>query len=68
MSKAVDNMMKKFDYEITFHDSPDYFLVGNAKMIFENQMVRFICFDDDNKYKEDHWYPMSSINRIKKYK
>jgi len=67
MSKAKENQMKKSDYEITFKDSPEYFVVANAKMIFENQMVRFICFDDDSKFKEEHWYPMVSINRIKRY-
>jgi hypothetical protein len=67
MGKAKDKQMKKHDYEITFHDSPDYFIVENSKMIFENQMVRFICFDLENKFLEDCWYPMISINRIKRY-
>ena len=31
MEKAKENSMKKADYEIMFIDSPDYFLVSNAK-------------------------------------
>lgn len=66
MSKAKENQMKKADFEILFKDSPDYYVVQNAKMIFESQMVRFICFDGD-KFKGDEWYPMVNIQRIKRY-
>lgn len=67
MGKAFDNMMKKSDYEITFNDSPEYFLVENAKMIFEKSVVRFICFTEDNEWKEEVWYPLLNVYRIKKY-
>jgi len=58
--------MKKHDYEITFKDSPEYFVVENAKMIPEETLVRFICFTGD-KYKEEVWYPTCNIYRIKRY-
>lgn len=67
MSKAFDNMMKKSDYEVSFNDSPEYFLVANAKMIFERSVVRFICFTEEDKWKEEIWYPLSNIYRIKRY-
>jgi len=59
-------MMKKHDFEVMFNDSPEYFLVKNAKMIFEQGMIRFICFDKD-EFKHNEWYPMSNISRIKRY-
>ncbi len=64
--KAKEDMMKKADYVLMFIDSPDYFLVENAKMIFENQMVRFICFNGD-EFKENIWFPITRIFRIKRY-
>lgn len=67
MSKAKENAFKKSDYELLFNDTPEYFAVSNAKMVFEGQFVRFICFDENNNYKEDHWYPIIKIHRIKKY-
>lgn len=67
MGKAREKQMLKNDYEITFHDSPDYFLVENAKMIQESTLVRFICFDTDDKFKEDIWFPLINIQRIKRY-
>lgn len=65
-NKAEYNMMKKYDYEIMFKDSPEYFLIKNAKMIQEYSLVRFICFEGD-KYKEEVWYPTQNIYRIKRY-
>jgi len=67
MGKALDNRNKKHDYEIMFLHSPEYFVVTNCKMIFENQMLRFICYNEDNSYKEDIWFPYISIYRVKKY-
>ena len=67
MNKAKENQMKKSDFEILFHDSPEYFAVSNAKMMQEGNMVRFICFDDKDSLKEEIWYPMSNIYRIKRY-
>ena len=67
MEKAKEHQMRKYDYEIMFNDSPEYFLVENSKMIFEKGMVRFISFDKENKYKEELWYPMCGISRIKRY-
>ena len=67
MSKAKDNMMKKSDFEVLFKDSPDYFLVENAKIMFEQGMVRFICFTEADNWKEEVWYPMCNIYRIKRY-
>lgn len=67
MNKAQENAWKKSNYEITFNDSPEYFLVKNAKMIFEHNMIRFICYDDSNIFKEDVWYPMINVHKIKRY-
>lgn len=67
MDKAIENRNIKSNYEITFNDSPEYFLIENAKMIFEFNMIRFICFDNENKFKEDHWYPMVNVHRVKRY-
>lgn len=67
MSKAKLNQMKKSNFEISFQDSPEYFLVENAKLIQEGNLIRFICFDKENKYKEEIWYPMINIYRIKRY-
>lgn len=67
MSKAKENAFKKSDYEILFKDSAEYFLVPNAKMIQEGAFVRFLCFDDQDKYKETHWYPIANIHRLKVY-
>jgi len=56
-------------YQILFIDSPEYFTVKYARMIFEANMVRFICFtcEDQNyaKYQEDIWFPVNRIHRIK---
>jgi Zn finger protein HypA/HybF involved in hydrogenase expression len=65
--KAKSNMMKKHNFEIMFNDSPEYFLVERAKMIFEKNMVRFICFDTDNSFKCNEWFPMCNVSRIKGY-
>jgi len=66
MNKAKERQMLKSDYEVTFRDSSEYFLVENAKMIQEAGLVRFLCFDGDN-FKEDIWYPILNIYRIKRY-
>lgn len=66
MSKAKENSFKKADFEILFIDSPEYFLVSNAKFIQEQAFVRFICFDGDT-FKEDIWFPINRIHRIKRY-
>lgn len=56
-------------YQILFIDSPEYFYVKYARMIFEGNMVRFICFNCENqdvaKYVEDVWFPILRIHRIK---
>lgn len=67
MSKALDKRNEKHDYEIMFLDSPEYFVVTNAKMIQEFGMLRFICFDEKDKWKEDVWYPYAKIHRVKRY-
>jgi hypothetical protein len=67
MSKAKENQMKKSDFEISFQDSPEYFLVENAKMIQEGNLFRFICFDESYNYKEDVWLPMVNVHRVKRY-
>ena len=66
-NKSIDNAMTKHDYEIMFNDSPEYFVVKNAKMMQEQSFVKFISFDGSDKYKETHWYPISKIHRIKSY-
>ncbi len=63
----MDKTKEKHDYEILFKDSPEYFGVKNARMLYEGPMVRFICFDENDKPKEDHWYPVCNIHRIKSY-
>lgn len=66
MSKAKERQLQKHDYEIMFNDSPEYFLVENAKMFTEGAFVRFICFEGD-AYKEEYFYPLMKIHRIKRY-
>lgn len=65
-TRVKARQLLKHDYEISFNDSPEYFLIENAKMIQEKNMVRFICFDGSD-FKEDVWYPMANIYRIKRY-
>jgi len=67
MKTAKENQMKKSDFEISFQDSPEYFLVENAKMIQEGNLLRFVCFDENDNYKEDVWYPMINVYRVKRY-
>ena len=62
-----DRSLQKHDYEILFNDSPEYFAVENAKIVFEGNMVRFICFSEDNTPKWDEWYPLCRIHRIRRY-
>lgn len=67
MSIAKEKQMRKSDFEVTFQDSPEYFIVENAKMIQEGNLIRFICFDKEDRFKEDLWYPMVNVYRIKRY-
>jgi hypothetical protein len=66
MGKAKENAFKKFDYEILFKDSPDYYVVKNAKFLIEGTFVRFICFEGD-EISHDEYYPTQHIHRIKRY-
>lgn len=59
-SKQLNN------FEILFKDSPEYFAVAGAKMLVEGPFVRFICFDPEGKFKQDLWYPIENIFRIKR--
>ena len=54
----------KHEYQILFKDSPEYFLIHNARMVQEGAFVRFMLFDGDI-WKEDHFYPIANIHRIK---
>jgi len=63
----MDKAMQKKNFEILFKDSPEYFAVKNAKMLIEGPFVRFISFDENDKYIEDQWYPIGNIHRIKAY-
>ena len=56
---------KVSDFEILFKDSPEYFYVSNARMFQEGKLIRFIVFENE-KFKEEHWYPISNIHRIKR--
>lgn len=67
MSKAKEKQMRKSDFEISFQDSPEYFIVENAKIIQEGNLIRFLCFDENDKFKEDIWYPMINVHRVKRY-
>lgn len=67
MNKAIDNSMRKHDYEILFKDSPEYFVVKNAKMIQEGLMIRFIQFDENDNPVSEESYPIFHIHRIKVY-
>lgn len=67
IQQRISNAWKKYDYEILFTDSPEYFEVKNAKMIIEGPMVRFLKFSPANTLIEDEWYPLNRIHRIKRY-
>lgn len=58
-------MKNKFDYEILFQDSPEYFVVKNSRMIQEENLVRFVNFEED-RYIGDEWYPIQHIYRIRR--
>ena len=66
VSRAKQKQMEKSDFEVLFKNSPDYFVVQNAKLIFEESAARFICFDGD-VFKEDVWFPYVNVHRIKRY-
>lgn len=66
--EAYDKATRINDFEILFNDSPEYFLVENARMIQEGKLIRFICFDNDLAFDHDEWYPISKIHRIKRYR
>lgn len=68
MSKATENSFKKNDYEILFIDSPEYFVIENARFIQEGKFARFLCFDKNNVYSHTIWHPINRIHRIKTYK
>ena len=57
-------MPPKHNFELLFKDSPEYFIVKNARMIFEGPAVRFIIFDKD-VWVRDEYYPVANIHRIK---
>lgn len=67
MSQAKSKSISKNDFELLFKDSAEYFVVENAKMIQEGYLLRFICFDENDKFKEDTWFPVNNIHRIKRY-
>jgi len=52
MDTAEKKQKRKSNFEISFNDSPEYFIVKNAKMIMEDPVVRFMVFDGDG-LKED---------------
>lgn len=56
---------RKSDFEILFRDSPEYFGVENARMFQEGAFVRFCTFDGD-KPKDDVFFPIANIHRIKR--
>ena len=68
MKTAAENAFIKNDYEILFKDSPEYFVIFNAKMFQEGDLIRFISFNDSGFIIETHWYPIFNIHRIKTYK
>lgn len=70
LSTAEKKSTEKFDYEILFKDSAEYFVVKNSKMIQEGAFVRFLSFEDSlpiSKLREEQWYPIVNIHRIKRY-
>jgi len=58
----------KRNFEILFRDSSEKFFVFNARMFNEAGLIRFICFNDDETYKECIYYPLINIYRIKELK
>lgn len=57
---------KTYDYQILFKDSSVYFGVENARIILAvNGWVVFHVFDENQKYKEQQFYPTAEIHRIK---
>jgi len=70
MSIAKEKSLELTDYEILFKDSNEYFCVEKAKMIQEGVFVRFICFESQqgvSTVKENVWFPIANIHRIKSY-
>ena len=57
----------KGNFEILFKDSPEYFAINCAKMVQEGDLLRFICFDERGNLKEDAWFPIFNIHRVKRY-
>lgn len=56
---------RKSDFEVLFKDSPDYFVVRNARIILAvNGWVLFHVFDGD-QYIRQEMYPTANIHRIK---
>lgn len=57
--------MRKSDFEILFKDSPDYFVVKNARCILAvNGWIVFHVFEGDT-YLRQEMYPTQHIHRIK---
>lgn len=66
-NRAKQNAMKKSNFEILFKDSAEYFAVSNAKMFTEGPYTRFVCFNEDNTFSHNEFYPTNDIHRIKAY-
>ena len=45
MKIAIEKAFIKNDYELLFKDSSEYFVICNAKMFQEGNLIRFICFN-----------------------
>ncbi len=58
INMVKEKSMKKYDYEIMFNDSPEYFAVLNARMIQEGNFVIY------HKGKKPDSSILSSINLI----
>jgi hypothetical protein len=57
--------MRKSNFEILFKDSPDYFVVRNARVILAvNGWVVFHVFEEDTFVRQE-MYPSQHIHRIK---
>lgn len=56
--------MKK-NYEIIFQDSPETFIIKEARMIVMDNMVMFRCFDANFELVDVHYYPLCNVHRIK---
>jgi hypothetical protein len=64
MNTPAEKANRKSDFELLFKDSPQYFAVLNARMIQEGALVRFVCFDNQDRYDKDVMFPLANIFRI----